>query len=814
MNNLTISVGKSRHDTSWRVQTPTWPDFVIRLRTPVRTAETVAEFAAMSAQQRAQIKDVGGFVGGDVRGGRRKAGNVQSRCLLALDADYGTPELWDVWTSMYGYAACMYSTHSHTPEHPRLRLLIPLRRAVAPDEYEAIARRVASWLDIEAFDDTTYQPGRLMYWPSACRDGEYLFEAQDGDWLNPEDVLAEYRDWHDTAEWPTSSRQTHALRARAKRQGEPTQKPGIVGAFCRVYDIPTAIEKFLSNIYEPAAQEGRYTYRAGSAYGGAVVYDDGKFLYSHHDSDPAGGRLCNAFDLVRLHLFGDRDVDKPHDTPAAEMDSFKAMQEMCQEDKAVLRELEEKILENALEDFENEAAEGLIKSEIDFTDQGNAVAFADAYKRVLCWQDNLRWVAWDGVRWVTDAEGAAKLLMMRFTDGLLSAAQAWLRVTPEGSDDRKRAAAALSWACKSRSASRIKATLELAKPMLESHKLEDFDADPWALNTPGGIVDLKTGKLRPHDAAALCTACTAVAPAAGEMPTYNDFLRRITNEDTDFERYLQDVAGMALVGAVYEEGMVISYGPGGNGKSTLFGAWKDVLGDYAGGIRQELLVARNNGAEAFGLEQVRGKRLVIAGETDEGANMSVSIMKRLTSRDEINANPKGRDPFSFKPTHTLVLHTNHLFRLRSLDGGTRRRIAVAPFETTIAPEQMITNFGEQLVAQEGPQILAWMIEGAQRFAENHYKIKKPEIVKQSTAAYLDREDWLKTFLDECTRKGTKVKSAELYGRYVTWATGNGEKLPRRSNDFATALEARGYERRHTKAGNVWIGLELAEEEIC
>ena len=811
MNNLTISVGKSRHDTHWQVQQLSWPELVERLRTPIRTAETAAEFAAMPAIDRAEIKDVGGFVGGDIRGGRRKAGNVQSRCLLALDADYGTMELWDVWTSMYGYAACVYATHSHTPDKPRLRFLYPLARPVAPDEYEAVARRVASWLDIEAFDDTTYQPGRLMYWPSMPKDAEYIFEAQDGQWIDPDDVLSEYNDWHDTTEWPTSGRQTHKLRARATAQGEPTDKPGIVGAFCRVYDVPAAIEKFLPNIYS-AAQEGRYTFAAGTAYGGAVLYDDGKFLYSHHDSDPAGGRLCNAFDLVRLHLYGELDEGK--DGAANEMPSFKAMQELCQNEPDVLAQLEKRVKENALQDFENDAVDGLLKSDKDYTEQGNAVAFADAYKRVLCWQDNLRWVAWDGVRWQTNAEGAAKLLAMRFTDGLLSSAQAWLRVVPDTDKQAQaRAKEALSWACKSRSAGRIKSMLDLAKPMLESHRLEDFDADPWALNTTGGIVDLKTGKLRAHDAAALCTACTAVAPASGETPMYKDFLRRITNGDADFEQYLQDVAGMALVGAVYEEGMIISYGPGGNGKSTLFGAWKDVLGDYAGGIRQELLVAKNNGAEAFGLEQVRGKRLVIAGETDEGANMSVSIMKRLTSRDEINANPKGRDPFSFRPTHTLVLHTNHLFKLRSLDGGTRRRIAIAPFETTIAPEQMITNFGEQLVDQEGPQILTWMIEGAKRFWANRRKIKKPEIVKTATQTYLDREDWLKAFLAECTRKGTKVKSAELYGRYVTWATSNGEKMPRRSNDFAAALEMRGYEKKRANSGYVWMGLELADEEL-
>ena len=173
---LVLSLGTSRKDTNWRPVRMHWSDLLKRLSCPNRTAETAEEFAAMPRDQRAEIKDVGGFVGGRVNGGNRKGANVGTRQLLTLDADYGTMELWDAWTAMYAEAACVYSTHSHTPENPRLRFVLPLKREVDREEYEAIARLVASWMGIESFDDTTYQPHRLMYWPSCPKDGEYIFQ--------------------------------------------------------------------------------------------------------------------------------------------------------------------------------------------------------------------------------------------------------------------------------------------------------------------------------------------------------------------------------------------------------------------------------------------------------------------------------------------------------------------------------------------------------------------------------------------------------------------------------------------------------------
>jgi predicted P-loop ATPase len=298
----------------------------------------------MSAQDRADRKDVGGFVGGKLRGSRRKSEDVVSRCLITLDADSAYPGLWDDVTVMLPWQMCAYSTHSHSPEKPRLRFVIPMTRDVIPDEYPAVARRVAEMIGIETMDPTTYQPARLMYWPSVSRDGEYLFYEQTGDLLDPDSILDSYNNWRNAAEWPTSSAETDVRVSAAKHQGDPTEKPGIVGRFCRAYDVPSAIDAFLSDKYrqEPS---GRYTWIEGTTASGAVLYDDGAFLYSNHSTDPAQGQLCNAFDLVRIHKFADRDTD-----PTVDITKRPSYLAMC-DFAASLPELKEAMVKEVNEDF-------------------------------------------------------------------------------------------------------------------------------------------------------------------------------------------------------------------------------------------------------------------------------------------------------------------------------------------------------------------------------------------------------------------------------------------------------------------------------
>lgn len=337
---INIATGSSRKSTSWKNEEVLWSTFAERLQTVTRTQETLAEYKAMSKPRRDEIKDVGGFVGGAVKGGRRKAETIMQRRLLTLDLDYVTvsDSPWETVELILGCAAVLYSTHSSTPRAPRLRLVIPLARPVTPDEYTAIARRVAGDIGIDLFDDTTYEPHRLMYWPSASRDAEYRYFVSDGPWLDPDEQLMRYNDWRDPSEWPVSSRKQDIMQRLAKKQGDPTEKKNVVGAFCRVYSIEDAIETFLPEVYIKCG-EGRYTFAGGSTSGGLVLYEDGKFAYSHHGTDPISGKLCNAFDLVRLHMFGDKDDDAAPGTPVSRLPSYTAMSDIAINDEAVRHEL-------------------------------------------------------------------------------------------------------------------------------------------------------------------------------------------------------------------------------------------------------------------------------------------------------------------------------------------------------------------------------------------------------------------------------------------------------------------------------------------
>jgi putative DNA primase/helicase len=349
---IEIATGRSRRELNWKNKEFQWADLVTKLSTTHRTAETYSEYTTSKKPRQDEIKDIGGFVGGYLTGGRRKAGSVMHRQLITLDIDAGQPGLWDDFTLMYGCAAVIYSTHKHTLETPRIRLIIPLDRPVMPDEYVAIGRRIAGEMGIEMFDNTGFQPERLMYWPSTSKDGVFEFQYQDGPWLCANTVLASYRDWRDSSEWPVSERSRNLVQRAIKKQGDPLEKPGIVGAFCRTYNIHEAIEAYLGDVYEECNVEGRYTYKEGSTAAGLITYDD-KFAYSHHGTDPTSGKLCNAFDLVRLHLFGLKDEDAREDTPINKMPSYLSMAEHSTKDAKVRKNVISERLENAKADFEN-----------------------------------------------------------------------------------------------------------------------------------------------------------------------------------------------------------------------------------------------------------------------------------------------------------------------------------------------------------------------------------------------------------------------------------------------------------------------------
>lgn len=335
---LQISTAGSRKATYWPRNVLMWSEFVDRLRTPQRGTETLEQYLAFSKARQDELKDVGGFVGGTFTGNRRKAANVEGRDLITLDMDnIPAGQTEDILKRVggLGCAAAVYSTRKHAGYAPRLRVIVPLDRTATSDEYEPAARMLASRIGMEFCDPTTFEPSRLMYWPSCCSNSQYVCETYDAPFCSADGLLNMYGDWQDVTQWPQVPGEDAAARRRLAKQEDPTKKKGIIGAFCRTYNITQAMEQFIPGMYEETDIPGRYTYTGGSTAGGAIVYDGDLFLYSHHATDPCSGLLVNAFDLVRLHLYGDQDDAAKEGTPANKMPSFLAMSRLALDDPEV-----------------------------------------------------------------------------------------------------------------------------------------------------------------------------------------------------------------------------------------------------------------------------------------------------------------------------------------------------------------------------------------------------------------------------------------------------------------------------------------------
>lgn len=328
---LTIAEAKSSASAKWDNITLTWNELVARLHHPIRRKATRSEYIQMTPQEKAIIKDVGGYVGGFLKNGERTRKSITCRYLITLDIDYATTTFWELFQMQFKNAAVIHQTVTHTDKSPRYRLIMPLNRAVTPEEYQAISRKLAGGMGIDAFDPTTFQAERMMYWPTALEGEVFYIKEQQGEPINADSILAEYQNWTDVSLWPTTTK-LRALNGRRKQE-DPTKKDNIVGSFCRAYPIDTLIRTHLADDYEQCGED-RYTYKEGSTTGGLVIYDK-LFAYSNHSTDPSSGQLCNAFDLLRLHKYGDLDskfTGETHNSP-----SYAAMLQFAQNDTRVKR---------------------------------------------------------------------------------------------------------------------------------------------------------------------------------------------------------------------------------------------------------------------------------------------------------------------------------------------------------------------------------------------------------------------------------------------------------------------------------------------
>ena len=306
---------------------------------------------------------------------------------------------------------------------------------------------------------------------------------------------------------------------------------------------------------------------------------------------------------------------------------------------------------------------------------------------------------------------------------------------------------------------------------------------------------------------------TVYAPGDEGKELWLDSLDLTFRGDSELIGYVQQIAGIAAIGMVNIEAMIISYGEGSNGKSTFWNSIAGAMGTYSGNISADTLTVgckRNVKPE---LAEAKGKRLLIAAEMEEGMRLNTSTVKQLCSTDEIFAEKKYKDPFSFIPSHTLVLYTNHLPRVGAMDSGIWRRLIVIPFNARITGSSDKKNYGEYLLKNAGPYITAWIIEGAKKAIDADFKIPLPKVVRDAIESYRSDNDWLGHFIDECCELDDtfQEKSGELYQAYRAFCGRNGEYV-RSTTDFYNALDSLGVERKKRREGVIVLGIRLSLEK--
>ncbi len=475
----------------------------------------------------------------------------------------------------------------------------------------------------------------------------------------------------------------------------------------------------------------------------------------------------------------------------------------------------------------------------DFSDVGQAIVLSREYMDRLRFSPATDYIVFNGSFWEEsqpNAQGIAQELTARQLEEAETEIQrcmkemsengAWAMLAAMGA---KKAMAAFSeaqrrsfekyeraetyrkYAIKRRDTKYISAALKEARPMIQIEQ-RVLDADEFLLNLPSGTCDLRTGAVREHNAQDYITKQTAVDPSGDGMDVWEDALQTFFQGDADLIRYVQEIVGLAAIGKVYIEALVIAYGEGRNGKSTFWNTIARVLGTYSGNMSADTLTVgckRNVKPE---LAEAKGKRMIIAAELEEGMRLNTSNVKQLCSTDEIYAEKKYKAPFSYVPTHTLVLYTNHLPRVGAIDQGTWRRLIVIPFNAKIEGKADIKNYSDFLFKTAGGAVLSWIIEGARRVIASDYKIVQPKVVRDAIQKYKENNDWLSHFLDDCCEMGDdfEAKSGEFYNAYRSYCLQMGE-YTRSTTDFYSALESTGVVRKRTRTGVIIYGLKLKSE---
>ncbi len=456
------------------------------------------------------------------------------------------------------------------------------------------------------------------------------------------------------------------------------------------------------------------------------------------------------------------------------------------------------------------------KSKQDYTtDMGRSKIFAETNKDILRWCPDMKsWFFWNGKYWQKDKMIKVMQLAKETVDKIVYTAAKELSEAT-GEEEVKAAKARFKDATKAKFERAIKAMIELAKDELPIES-SDFDKDYYLFNCQNGVIDLKTGKLLEHDPKYYITKIAHANYIPGKkFERFGEFMRDITCGDAELANYFKQIIGMAAVGKVFYEGMAMFHGRGRNGKSTFINLMVRVFGTYGGNIKPELLMYQRDGREPVGMAEIMGKRLVAAIETEENKRLSASMLKQLASTDPITARRLYENPITFNPTHTLILATNFLPKVGSIDDGTWRRISVVPFKARFSGKRDIKDYADVLFRCDADAILQWITEGTMQYIANGHNIYIPAAVAEATMQYREAENWVENFIRECCEVGDGpdfvASAGQLFAAYERWCRKNNE-WTRRQNDFSNALEMCGYEKKRDMYGVKFFGLKLIEDD--
>lgn len=700
----------------------------------------------------------------------RGKGNVVDRCAVVLDCDDATPEAIEALcggVKSLGVLSVVHSTYSSTPDAPRVRVVIPLASVVVPGDYVSLCRALMAHLSMVTWDESCAQAERAMYMPAKPVGGEYWAVRTDG-------PLMDGVEWLKTHAPTPKARKARGNVAKRDRKRKPKSDAGIRGAFNRAYTIEDAIESY-DLPYEPC-RDGRWTLYGSHTEGGLRLVEDREDLCisEHANSDPAhfvdgngSIRALSAYELCAVHLYGEGDDTS---VPPRERASMQAMAARAAEDEAVQAEL--------VKATGGAGEVGDVAWLADAVDDVDAQAqrAAAALRDHLAYAEGLGWLTYAPDRgiWERASESAGLTRIAAVVRG-------WYRGAMLTGNE-----GLIKSVSKLRTARSLRAILTHIEAFV-SVPASGFDADPTLVCTPTGVVDLRTGELRPHAASYRMMQCTAAPYVPGA--THEAWTRALQALDAPERAWLQRWIGCGLTGYQPDDNGAatpILTGGGSNGKSVIMTGVARAFGGYAHMGAHALLTPDGGKDLLRAAASLRGVRLCYVEELPDGV-LNGNAVKQLSSTPTVKGEFKFRDEFEFTATHSLMVSANVMPRLDEGTDAVVRRLAVLPFRYRYVPNP--TRRGDKLAdtgllraletREAQAAILAWAVDGARAyFAAGQHVLPASEGMQGAKDAWLGNIDTLAGFFTDMlvADEDAMVPWTHLYAAFADWQRENGGKV--------------------------------------